>query len=457
MNVGGNVLIIIDDILNDLTGAETEAEQKIVLINIVEKANEDKKYLPLLEEVADILFRRGQISLAFLLMAEIYELRSTAKNAFKIVKRLYQYEEYDKAYYQWFDLAKIANDNLEVMLYEGRLLNKLDFKSQAIEIYKNIIKVNPTYAQAYKDLADLLMDIGHYSEAETYYRAIFEYILDYEDIRDVRMKLVQLESWKEIFNLERIKELESHPNLPVNTQDEYFLFANVYAALHQYEVAIEYAKKALREDKDNINYSLLLIELYNIVGQESNLVKELTHVANALPDYDPIIIKLAKVAYNSNYLSEEIVDKLMNYSSLIDNYEDAYLISQIIVDHYLKQNDPATALYKLRIINDSLIDEEYLSYQYAQVFQALKNKDKVEEYYQIALDNLLPEDDLVYDYVNFLNNDQQTNQAISLAEKYKNTFYDNSKLKALRQELMANEKQNFNDAINIWEQLDGEE
>lgn len=450
-------MIIIDDILNDLTEAKTEAEQKIVLINSVEKANVDKKNIPLLEELADILFRRGQISLAFLLMTEIYELRSTAKNAFKIVKRLYQYEEYEKAYYQWFDLAKMANDDLEVMLYEGKLLNKLDFKSQAIDIYKEIIKISPTYAQAYNDLADLLMEMGLHSEAETYYRAIFDYLIDYGNIREVRMRLVQLESWKEIFNLERIKELEYHPDLPVNTQDEFFLFANVYTQLHQYDVAIDYAKKALRKDKNNINYSLLLIELYNIIGQESNLVKELTHVANALPDYDPIIIKLARVAYQSNYLSEEIIDKLMNYSSLIDNYEDAYQVSQIVVDHYLSTNDPATALYKLRIINDSLLDEEYLSYQYAQIFQALNNIEKVEEYYQIALDNLLPEDDLVYDYVNFLNEHNQRHQAIKMAEKYKNTVYDNYKLKALRQELIAGEKQSFSDGINIWEQLDGKE
>ncbi|XJS11586.1 tetratricopeptide repeat protein [Aerococcaceae bacterium WGS1372] len=444
-------MIVKEEVLNDLTIATTEAEQNIILINNIQKAIDNPKNLVILDELADSLFNRGQVSLAYTLMKEIYEINGTPKRALKILKRLYQYEEFDKAYYLWLDLAKTSNDNSEVRLCEARLLDKLDFKSEAIEVFKDIIKTDPTYAQAYKDLGDLLIDLGQNNEAERYFLAVYNYLFDFEDIREVRMKLVQLESWKEIFNLDRIKELENNPDLPVETEDEFYLFANVYTSLHQYERAIEYAKKALQKDKDNINYSLLLIELYNIVGQETNLVKELSHVAKSLPDLDPMIVKLAQVAYDSNYLSEEIIDKLMKYSSLIENHEEIYKVSNIVVDYYLGINDSAAALYKLNNIKEYFLEEEYLSYNYARIYQALNLYEKVEEFYQMALDYLLPEDNLVYDYVNFVYHNYHPNKAIRIANKYANTFYDNKKLKGLRKELIAREKDKLFDDNDIWE------
>lgn len=451
MIVGGIILTLLEGILEKLETKETVAEQKLVIFDYLGKANEDRKYYLVLEELSDVLFRRGQIDLAFSLLMEMYAVRKSSIYATKIVKRLYQYEDYERAYYQWLERAKISNDKLDILLYEAKLLNKLNFKTEAVELYKQLIKMDPTFSEAYKDLADLLMEQGNYQEAETYYRAIYEYLIDFDDIRDVRMRLVQLESWKEIFNLERIKELEYDPNLPVETEEEYYLFANVYASLHQYEVAIDYAKKALQKDRNNINYSLRLIELYNIVGQESNLVKELAHVARALPEYDPVIIKIAQVAFNSDYLSEEIVDKLMSYSSLIDNYEDAYLVAQIVVNHYLKKNDPATALFKTRIINENLLEEEYLSYNYAKIYEALNNYEMTEEYYQIALDNLLPDEDLVFDFVNYYYKTNQIDQAIAMADKYANTVYDNEKLKLLRKEMFAKEKAKMFKKQKKWE------
>lgn len=448
-------MTILEEILEALAGVDTDVEQRFIIIDYIEKASDDPRYVPALEELAELVFKRGQIQIGLTILMELYEIKPSNSYAMKIVQRLYQYGEHDQAFYQWLEAAKKGNDDIEILLYEARLLDKLDFKPEAMDAYKRIIKANPLDPHAYKELADLLMEYGDYTEAETYYKALYEYFLDYEDLREVRMRLVQIESWKEIFNLERIIELETDERLPIETEEEYYLFANVYTTLNQYERAIDYAKKALQVDKENINYSLLLIELYSIVGQDSDLVNELSFAANSLPDYDPMILKIAQVAFDTDHLTEEIIDKLMDYYGLIDNYEDAYLVCEIVVNHYLKQNDPATALYKLRVLSDKLLDEEYLSYYFAKIFDALQNYEKAEEYYQLALDNLLPDEDLVFDYANHYQKSGQSDKALEVANHYANTIYDNDKLKQLRKELQSKDKFKVLEEYKKWEQSNG--
>lgn len=444
-------MTILDEILEDLGNVETIEEQRLVIIDYIERASVDSSYIPALESLADVLFKTGSINQGLTVLIELYELKQYKKYAKRIVKKLYQYEEYDKAYFYWLDLAKSDKDDPELKLLEARLLKQLNRHTEAIDMYRKLIKQFPTLAEAYEDLGDIYLEQQNTSQAENYYRAIYNYLDDYGNIRDVRLKLVEVESLKEILDLAAVQQLEKDDRIPLETEDEFFVFANVFASLYQFEKAIEYAKKALQKSPNNINYSLLLIELYKATGQKTSLYKELAWSAKTLPPFDPTILKIAKVAYDVDHLNDEIIQKLIDFSNLIDNSEDFYLVTDIIVNYYLKQGDAAQALHLLRVLEGQQIDHEYMSYHFAIVYEELGLTDKAEEDYLTALEYILPQEELAFRVANFYLSNNEIDKALEISTRYQNTLYDIPKLKTLRKEICSRNDLSDLDEFKEWE------
>lgn len=194
-------MTILDEILEELGNVDTIEEQRLVIIDYIERASEDSSYIPALESLADILFKTGSIDQGLTVLIELFELKKYKKYAKQIVNKLYQYEAYDKAYFYWLDLAKSDKEDPELKLLEARLLKKLNRHTEAIDMYRQIIKSYPTLGEAYEDLGDIYLEQQNISQAENYYRAVYDYLDDYENIRDVRLKLVEVESLKEIIDL----------------------------------------------------------------------------------------------------------------------------------------------------------------------------------------------------------------------------------------------------------------
>lgn len=444
-------MTILDEILEELGNVDTIEEQRLVIIDYIERASEDSSYIPALESLADILFKTGSVDQGLTVLIELFELKKYKKYAKQIVSKLYQYEAYDKAYFYWLDLAKSDKEDPELKLLEARLLKKLNRHTEAIDMYRQIIKSYPTLGEAYEDLGDIYLEQQNISQAENYYRAVYEYLDDYENIRDVRLKLVEVESLKEIIDLAAVEKLEKDERIPLETEDEFFVFANVFKTLFQFDRAIDYAKKALQKNPDNINYSILLIELYKTTGQKSNLYKELTWSAKTLPPLDPMILNIAKVADDVDHLNDDIIEKLVDYTNLIDNSEDFYLAINIIVNYYLCKSDAAQALHFLRVFEGEQIDHEYMSYHFALVYEALGLNDKAEEDYLIALDYLLPHEELAYRLANFYFTNKEVEKALEVVNQYNNTFYDIPKLKALSKEIQSKNDLSDLDEYKEWE------
>src|SRR5699024_3278750 len=195
--------------------------------------------------------------------------------------------------------------------------------------------------------------------------------------------------------------------------------------------------KALQKDSDNINYSILLIDLYKTTGQKSNLYKELTWSAKTLPPLDPMILNIAKVADDVDHLNDDIIEKLVDYTNLIDNSEDLKLEINIKENYYIIKSDKEKDIHILRVFEEQQIDHEYMSYQFAIVYEALGLKDKAEENYVIALDYLLPHEKLAFRLANFYFTNKEVEKALEVVNQYNNTFYDIPRLKALSKEIQS--------------------
>lgn len=444
------------EIIAEIEKAPSVEEQNLVIIDYIERASINKEYIPVLEDVADDLFNKGFFDLAITILSELYHLTQYKKYAKKIAFKLYQHEEYDKAYYYWLERAKGEKENSKLLLLEARLLKELNKTSEAINQYRYLIKNYPTMPEPYEELGDIYREEENTSQAETFYSTLYHYMDGYENLRGIRLKLLEVEAMKEVIELSEVQKYEQDERIPIETEDEFFAFANIYKKLFQYDKAIEYGEKALQKDGDNINYSLLLIELYKLTGNKSKLYMGLNETARTILVGDPIILEIAAVAKDIGRLNDDIIEKLITYAELVENYDDFILIMDIVVNYYLDKKDAPTALYHLGNWQDTLLDYEYMTYHYAIVYEELGLFDKAEENYLVALEFLLNADDLVYRLINLYVKQNDFEKALELAQNYQGSIYDIEKLKKLREKLISKKELSIFDEYKVWENDNGD-
>ena len=64
---------------------------------------------------------------------------------------------------------------LNAYLRKSTLLMKMELYNSALELYKQVLKINPNYAQGYYDIAFCLDKLGKQREAKRYYHKFLEY------------------------------------------------------------------------------------------------------------------------------------------------------------------------------------------------------------------------------------------------------------------------------------------
>lgn len=69
-------MTILDEILEELGNVDTIEEQRLVIIDYIERASEDSSYIPALESLADILFKTGSVDQGLTVLIELFELKN---------------------------------------------------------------------------------------------------------------------------------------------------------------------------------------------------------------------------------------------------------------------------------------------------------------------------------------------------------------------------------------------
>lgn len=450
---------LFNEIIQELEKNPTFDYQYEVLGLYLDKAEKNKQYLPALEEIANLLFLRGYNIMGIQLLIEMYKIKPSPRKAIKIAEQLYQQEEYEIAYTGWMHLAKQSSENYKLLLLEARLLNKLYKVTEAVKVYKYITEKHPTKPEAYEELGDLYVFLAEYEKAGRYYKAVLDYLTDYERVREIRMKLVNLELNSEKMSLETMEDIFNRQELPIELPEEYFALAKVYEKAQRYEQAILYAVKAMELDKDNINYSMLLMKLYHYSGKESKLFGEINWLIKTIPVTDERIYDIAKVARDMERLNDDIIEKLLYYYPFIEDETEAYDVIDIIMMYYIDNEKAEEGHHALRNFDDPSISEEYLSYYYAKVYEQLALYDKVEEYYLTAIHLAIDKPDLIYDTAKFYEKTGDNQKAVDLLKKYSRSSYtaDKDKLKAYLKVLEMNEINKPNDEIRKWREENGYE
>lgn len=424
------------DILSELTKSHSEEEWVQILSYYINRIDQSNDYYEQLNTLSLDYFNKGYFDQALYIMIELYRGNPTSQRAYNIGLRLYQYGQYEMAYYEWLPKARVGQENVKVLILEARLLYKLLEVDQAISKYRYIVKQYPLEEESYEELADIYIEEGNPSLAENLYQALFDYFSDYPNLRMVRLKLIDILMNKEIIERENIDKLFNDERIPLLTAEEYYAFALYQQRLLNYETAVEYILKAIELDQDQLNYSIFLMDLYYDLGEENKLIDLIQWIIHTLPPTDDRIVKVASMCQTIHYDSIELMNKLKDYFPFSTSIDEAYQILKMMINFYLDQGQAEQALLILNDYGLSSLEDEYLSYFYARVNEALNKLEDVEYLYQTALDYLLAEEDLLYHFAQFYDKTGQKQKALELIEKYEYSDYANEKLLALKEKLM---------------------
>lgn len=423
-----------DHIMKGISKLDSIDQLYVYLEQYYERAQNDLVLYNDLLRVAEHYGQSGYREVQIDVITTLYEIEPSNKTAYLNAQAYSNYGEYDQAY-DWILKAKQTELQYKTSLLKAQIMIKIGMINDAKEILVTLIKKFTTKPEAYMTLAELYEQNNSYELAEYYYETVFRYFLHQVDRRAIRLKLFQFELMKEVFDIEKIESLVAEDNLPLETAEEYRTLALAYQRGMQYEQAITYAKLALQTDKNLLDASFLLMELYEITGHKSNLKKELDFLTASLPELHPTILDVAVTAQKINYLNDDLIGKISQYFQMSDDEEEQLIMIEMIVNYKIANNRPQEALEELQEMSDHFSDEIYLSHLFAAVYRALGQHELVEEFYQLALDNLSTDPELVYEVVTYYEERGHLKEAFELAERYKGTIYDAKLLQDLREQL----------------------
>ena len=160
-------------------------------------------------------------------------------------------EKYDKAYKLYKKLSKKVPKNPFFKYMQAQMLKKLNKPEQAIELYKEAIKIDKNFIQAYKGIGDIQYEENNFEGAKKLYEMALN--INENDVNilyKLHETLLHLKRYDDAETiLQKIVPLDRHnPTL-------YKLFGNLYTIKQNYYDALaSFLKVAELNPNDAINY-----------------------------------------------------------------------------------------------------------------------------------------------------------------------------------------------------------
>lgn len=432
---------LFEQMMKDLSQLDNMEQLSIVLEEYYIEAESNPSIYKELINVAEYYGQTGYRDMQIEILTVLYEIEISSNIIYFIAKAYNDYAQFEEAY-SWIKRLEGPIRN-KTSLLEARILSELGDFNQAKDLLLANVKKFPTKPQAYVLIADLYLSNHVFDKAEEFYQTAFDYFYDQIDARAIRLKLVEIAIQKEVIDIEKIDKLMQVKDLPIENSEEAFILALAYKKAFQYQQAIKYASDSIAMDFDNLDARLLLMELYGETGQKAEFKNYINILANALPSYHETILDVADAANKIQEFPEVLINKLIDYCEYTDDAEEQYKIISYLVRFKNSTDRPQDALHYLQTLAGAFEDELVLSYLFAITYEKLNMITYVEKFYNLALEQMAPELELVTDFVNFYLKQGEVKKAFEVAEKYKNSIYDTAQLKNLRNQMRKTLSRDF--------------
>lgn len=424
-----------EKILRELEEIENEDDYPKLIQSYLNQVNQSPDLYEDLLNISQVIASRGYRVVELMILEGLFKLKPSNKVAYLIAEVFYQFEHYTMAY-KWIKKVNEKEPTYKKQLLEAKINLKIGNTNIAVKELKTLVKEFHKNAEAYLLLAEYYVELNDLEQAERYYQAVFDYLLQYPHRIDLRQRLVEIELQKEIISITRIESLfDKETGVPPRDAYDYFLLALAYQNAGKLDEAIKYAKQSLDKDIDFLDAELLLVDIYQEKGMDYSLKRSLNRLAKALPSDHPMIVEIAqKLSFLGNY-SDEFVEKLLSSFILLTDEEDKFKLIHLIVEDQLSKSEGAQALHYLKVYGLSEFDEDQLSYLFAKTYELLNMTDRVEEYYKVAVETLVPNQNLIVDFAKFYMSQGKNAEAYELTNEFHLSIYDTKELQKIHKNL----------------------
>ena len=369
---------------------------------------------------------------ALMILNHLYQIKPNYRLCLLVGEIYFSLQDFERAY-AWLNRIHNSKRSRKAKRILGQVYLAMGHEKAGISLYRQLIKDFPTYAAAYLDLADYYIDAHMFAEAKPYLESLWTYFKRSESLqRTSRMTLVALELEQELIQAEKVTKMITDPNLPIKSIEEAYLFARFYFAIHDYQMALDYAQLAYSFNPDYLPNRHLLLQInYQLGNGQSGLKAEIDWLLDQMAYDDPEIMQLVEIGKDIKYLPKKLILHLLEYLPYLEEAEEAYQSLGLVMDYYLEE-DPKHALHFLKTNMISPIFNLDNYYYYAKTFQALGMDTQAVEQYELALASYENQPKLVYDYAKFMYNRGQGQAALDLIKKNQRSFYYTEQVKAYR-------------------------
>ena len=386
---------------------------------------------------ADFYFSLGYQEFALMIYLRLQTIEPGHHIVYRIAKTYAHVYEYEEAL-KWFNLLPEENQSKEMVMEQIDWLLELDQQEIARDRLTKLIQDEPTFSPPYFKLSTLHEMAGDLTRAIYFVQAVYDYFTDDAERHLARQQLIQLKLQQEQIELKDIRQLLLDETLPLRDSMDYFLLAKMYQLANETDKAIEASQKSIELDPDNSSAGLLLVELTG-EGTNDQFEESLQWFEEKIPESEMSPIEIAEMAQSNQQLDLEMVQRLEGYFAYTSDVEEQYRIVSLVLNYYIDTGD--IEAFESFLNNQALayFMEEELGYFIGKNKYATHNYDEAIDYFEAALDYLVPEIDLVELLVKSLEKAGERKAAYDLAEKYQDSDYQTNYI----QEILEGDNNEF--------------
>jgi tetratricopeptide (TPR) repeat protein len=280
----------------------------------------------------------------------------------------------DKAIDTWEKLIKEYPDGNtynalgDLYLKKGDKQNALDsfhkaakffmnegFSLKALGLYKKILNINPTDADAFFALGKINEERGLKIDAIKYYLSAADSLSKEgrkERLLEIYDKIIAISPSNIPFRV-KVAEIYSKEGLSTEAAREYLNIAKLYEEKEETEKSLEYYQKSLEIQPSNKEAILGVIHLYAKTGNLDLAIEQIKGAASLFPEDTDVYLRCAEV-----YSTAEKFDEAIEYLNKVSEIEPANIMAaRLFGEIYIKKGDRKKAWTKyLDVLDEMILD-----------------------------------------------------------------------------------------------------
>lgn len=242
--------------------------------------------------IHELYNRIGDKKRASYYLAKLLELKPKDLNfRIELAKTLIEEGQIDKAEIHIEKALSINPDSIDALFLKAKILDKRGNKKELVEVYREILKIQPENETVLFNLAVLEYELQDIDSALVY---ITRYIKKRPNDKDAHELLFQIYRAKKMDSL-AYKEAKILTELsPRSTYPYYFIFTYLWPKGRCKEI-LPYMIKGIRYNPKNITLRKYIVLCYLYQGKDALAIKQIRYILNLRPDDVSTLLQLAKL------------------------------------------------------------------------------------------------------------------------------------------------------------------